>query len=82
MSPSEDSMQQRRQRMGAGMGAEAGTEMDSEQPDLHTLDPEEQRARMAVSEPAAVMGQPPSEGGASEEEVAQREEAAKRGEGP
>ena len=80
MSMHEDSMQPRRRTMGAGMGPAAGAEMDSEQPDLHTLDPEEQRASMGLGEPRTAMGQPPGEGMPSADEIARREEAAKRGE--
>jgi hypothetical protein len=69
-----------RRRMGVGMEPVVGTEMDPLQADLHTLDPEEQRVSMGVAKPRSAMGQPPEEGLPSPDEIARREEAAKRGE--
>jgi hypothetical protein len=82
MSTNEESMEPRGRTTGAGMGPAGGAEMDPEQPDLHSLDPEEQRARMGLAEPGTAMGQPPAEGMPSEDEIARGEEAAKRGESP
>jgi hypothetical protein len=82
MSANGETMQPRRRSTGDGMEPAAGAEMDPEQPDLHTLDPEEQRASMMLAEPGTAMGQPPDEGMPSAEEIARREEAAKLGKNP
>ncbi len=81
MSTNDESMQSRR-TMGAGMEPSGGAEMDPEQPDLHELDPEEQRASMGLAEPGVAMGQSPDEGMPSADQIARTEEAAKRGENP
>lgn len=82
MSTDEESTEPRRRPMGAGMAPAGGDEMDPEQPDLHTLDAEEQRLSMGLSDPGTAMGQAPEEGMPSADEIARREEAAKRGESP
>lgn len=82
MSTNDESTEPGRRTMGAGMGPAGGAEMDPEQPDLHTLDAEEQRASMGLAEPGTAMGRPPEEEMPSADEIARREEAAKRGESP
>lgn len=82
MSTNDDTMQPRRRMKGAGMELAPGAEMDPEQPDLHTLEPEEQRASMMLAEPGTAMGQPPGEVMPSADEIARREEAAKLGKNP
>lgn len=68
--------------MGAGMEPAVGQGMDPNEPDLHTLDPETQRARMGLAQSRTGIGQPPGEGMPSADEIARREEALKRGENP
>jgi hypothetical protein len=79
MSMNDNPMDAGRTTMGAGMAPEGGGEMDPKQPDLHTLHPDEQRARMAVTEPRAPMSESPPDNATSVDEIAHKEEAAKRG---
>ncbi len=78
MSTKDDAMQPR-QRMGVGMESGGRAEMDPEQPDLQTLDPDVQRASMGLPKPSAAMGQQTNAGMPPADEIARREEAAKRG---
>jgi hypothetical protein len=81
MSTNDESMQPQQGAMGAGMSPGGGAEMDPEAPEMHTLDPEDQRANMGLAEAAGAMGEPPGEM-PSADEIAQHEEAAKRGDTP
>ncbi len=80
MSTNDESMQSQPPTKGDVMGSRGGAAMDPEQSDLHTLDAEEQHARMGLTEPQTAMGQPPEL--ANQEEAARREEAAKLGDNP
>jgi hypothetical protein len=82
MSTHEGAMKSQPRSMGAGMADPSATEMNPEQPDLHTLDLEEQRKRMGLAGPQTAMGQPPGEGMPSPDEIARREKAAKLGHHP
>ncbi len=72
-------MQNRNRSMGAGMALSSDTEMNADEAELHTLTPERQRARMGLTDVQSTSPRSSAEAMPAAEEIARREEAAKRG---